>query len=677
MTDYPPTGEAWSDQDFATFFEDFDKSLLSLVETLQSELPFEDCRAEVETFIGKFAGGRDDPRWANMSLGERYTFINLPARNRAPFLSWIIPRGLSSEALRFWQSVIQDLPRFSLFHGTPRQQSKIREELVDVTCDYLDVRGYDIPDPNAAKPTEVEKAEPPGAHELTPLVYVERARNAWELGWSLVTDIVGKGLARRAAGDDFSTLQSDFASWKRYNPRPSHVSEVELTKAHADFRRYYPLVCNRIDGLPVADVKPWDCGWVEVSHSGWAGGNPSGPVEVRMFECYVSKGADEWRANVLVPMQQHAAEWRRWFADLKRVVEPRAGGEQSGPAQLTGDKQEATAASEDELDTRLRGVGETFRKLLREYSGFGLCGERLQVWLAYQRSRVATLNERQTERLEKVRREGVPSSTSATPSPSVAGPEFAFEWFSGRLKLDVPPEVCVAALFGNREYDLAVRSWLVRLAKERPELFRGNHTEPEGHNYEFLYCAEIPPELSVDNDPDIQVFPVPDRALTLVEKYAALSAIHDYYWKGELLNPWTSEVGIEEILAGMPFAALLNNVPDVLKPTEDYVPETGIAIIEDWLCDIKKDLDQSLTLILQPRELDVLKAIGESSVRITGVELETKHGLPTRKHLGPILKTLLEYELIENSKGVRKGYAITAKGREFLSLALTTRNRQH
>lgn len=160
--DYPPTGEGWSDQDFAAFFADFDKELLSLVGRLQSKLPFEICQSEVDKFIGKFAGGRDHPRWANMSLGGRYTFLNdLPAYNHSPAYSWIVPHGLTEAASKFWLPVIQSLPRFSFFRGTPRQQSKIREELLEAASDYLDARRYIIPDPKAANQAEEDVESPP------------------------------------------------------------------------------------------------------------------------------------------------------------------------------------------------------------------------------------------------------------------------------------------------------------------------------------------------------------------------------------------------------------------------------------------------------------------------------------------------------------------------------------
>ncbi|MEO8498652.1 MAG: hypothetical protein ABI614_26625 [Planctomycetota bacterium] len=157
----------------ADFVSAFDKELISIAGTLRSNVPFEDCQKEARTFIDRFAGDRDHPRWANMPLGENYSFINdVPAYNDSPAFSWLFPNGLSSAAANFWFPVVQNLSRFLYFRGTPRQQAKMREQLLEAADDYLDASGYENSEPAVAKLAsgnlgQKGPKEPPAPNEAT------------------------------------------------------------------------------------------------------------------------------------------------------------------------------------------------------------------------------------------------------------------------------------------------------------------------------------------------------------------------------------------------------------------------------------------------------------------------------------------------------------------------------
>ncbi|MBC8357007.1 MAG: hypothetical protein H8E66_33970 [Planctomycetes bacterium] len=169
-------------------------------------------------------------------------------------------------------------------------------------------------------------------------VFVARACDAWESGWSLVVEITCQTLAQRAADEDeFVTLCAEFAELKRKSDQQTRVSDIgaELENLRAQFRRYYREVHNYVDGLPDAEeTEPWDCGRVKVSPASSDRWGNMGNWGVRICP-ELDWGAEEWRENVLRSMQQHAAEWRWRFNRLKRVEEPRVGGEESEAGKLT------------------------------------------------------------------------------------------------------------------------------------------------------------------------------------------------------------------------------------------------------------------------------------------------------------------------------------------------------
>ncbi|MCB9875817.1 MAG: hypothetical protein H6821_16735 [Planctomycetaceae bacterium] len=134
----------------ATYHADFDKELFSLAGKLRGELPYEDCQAEVRVFIEKFAGGRDHPRWANAtpvelqfhsvdgSRGDEFTTFTL----FNPFDRYDGPTELS----QFWLQVVWKLSHLAYCGGTLHQQAKMRKQILEAARDYLDARGYQIPE---------------------------------------------------------------------------------------------------------------------------------------------------------------------------------------------------------------------------------------------------------------------------------------------------------------------------------------------------------------------------------------------------------------------------------------------------------------------------------------------------------------------------------------------------
>ena len=157
----------------ADFVADFDKKLGSLAGKLRDDrLPHEDCRTEVESFIEKFVGGRDHPRWANKPLGGDYSFFCDKSFYKDSNAVWLFPNGLSKEAMDFWMIVVQSLPRFLVFRGRPRQQSKMREQLLNAADDYLDACGLledkAAQDEQPAKPSGGKSQPATADHEREP-----------------------------------------------------------------------------------------------------------------------------------------------------------------------------------------------------------------------------------------------------------------------------------------------------------------------------------------------------------------------------------------------------------------------------------------------------------------------------------------------------------------------------
>lgn len=157
-------------EEVATFHADFDKELLSLAEKLRSNVPVEDCWKEVRTFIDRFAGGRDHLRWANTPLGEGHRFSDFscdfgPIRNEPANFTWLCPSHLSTGLSEFWFQVVRKLSHLGFPDGTPRQRSKMREQLLEAVCDYLDAIGFVISDDEAEamKPAD-EQAEAADEH---------------------------------------------------------------------------------------------------------------------------------------------------------------------------------------------------------------------------------------------------------------------------------------------------------------------------------------------------------------------------------------------------------------------------------------------------------------------------------------------------------------------------------
>ena len=144
---------------------------------------------------------------------------------------------------------------------------------------------------------------------------------------------------------------------------------------------------------------------------------------------------------------------------------------------------------------------------------------------------------------------------------------------------------------------------------------------------------------------------------------AEVSAIHDRQnkdWQG--LTPRPPLRNIKDwvdvaVLAGIPRHEFASHE---LRTIAD-------AII-DWA---RRKLDGDSPIgnhpILSPNEFEALRIIGKSPVRLTAAALEVEHGLPSRKYLKPILKSLRKLNFIENSMGDRQGDAITSNGQEFLA----------
>lgn len=183
---------------------------------------------------------------------------------------------------------------------------------------------------------------------------------------------------------------------------------------------------------------------------------------------------------------------------------------------------------------------------------------------------------------------------------------------------------------------------------------------------EIKSLAGLPPDarFGPGEDDNNRVF------LAALERYrrppkgdAEVYAIHDRQnaeWKGLTPRP-----PLRSIMDWVEVAALAG------IPRHEFASHElrtiGDAII-DWA---RRKLDDDSPTSKQPvlllAEFDVLRIIGKSPVRLTATVLESEHGLPGRKYLKRTLDSLYERDFIEKSEGVRKGYAITSKGRRFLA----------
>jgi|GEM_PF-5099459 len=89
--------------------------------------------------------------------------------------------------------------------------------------------------------------------------------------------------------------------------------------------------------------------------------------------------------------------------------------------------------------------------------------------------------------------------------------------------------------------------------------------------------AWTPPDLFYDREPEPEsLFPLPDRELTLAEKYVVLAAIHDHFCpRREPIDPWRNEQDAWEpspkqlIMPGMPYIRLMDDAKQSPEDDED------------------------------------------------------------------------------------------------------------
>lgn len=112
----------------------------------------------------------------------------------------------------------------------------------------------------------------------------------------------------------------------------------------------------------------------------------------------------------------------------------------------------------------------------------------------------------------------------------------------------------------NDKYLLNKSTNASRLADFRLIKERGfpNESIPDNTNHYFEYDFEveclIPIELSPGHDPNFDLpLPIPDRELTVAEKFAALSALYDAHWKSaKKIAPWGTMPDEAEVRSGLP-----------------------------------------------------------------------------------------------------------------------------
>ena len=167
--------------------------------------------------------------------------------------------------------------------------------------------------------------------EASRLALIDRARQAWETGWSLVVEAVKTHVAKWAANDDdFASLPAEIAALKSNGARSSPASDrkAELTKAHDDFLVYYRQIAPYCADLPNPEwPPPWDVHTKVYLGTEVRDGLLSYTVVVdKRLDEYVVDKSLEFREEflreiLLLPMQQYAAEWRGGFDLLQRVTE--------------------------------------------------------------------------------------------------------------------------------------------------------------------------------------------------------------------------------------------------------------------------------------------------------------------------------------------------------------------
>ena len=161
--------------------------------------------------------------------------------------------------------------------------------------------------------------------EASRLVLIDRARQAWETGWSLVVEAVTSHVAEWAAdNDDFATLAAEIAALKSDSARSSLVSDMrsEITNACEEFLNCYRQIeryCD--DDFVRAWSEPWDYGLGTVTPTASDLLRDPTRFDVMLKASLKELTAESFWENVLFSMQYHAAEWRGRFDILKRVAE--------------------------------------------------------------------------------------------------------------------------------------------------------------------------------------------------------------------------------------------------------------------------------------------------------------------------------------------------------------------
>lgn len=182
--------------------------------------------------------------------------------------------------------------------------------------------------------------------------------------------------------------------------------------------------------------------------------------------------------------------------------------------------------------------------------------------------------------------------------------------------------------------------------------------DPSEPSHTFPWQARLPAELSPDLDPDDSLpVPIPDRVVSLAERYAALAAVWDVYWKGdEKIGPWHIRDQKPALMEREEFKRSLQGsgpyylwLTCEIEHTKGDAPtnrldETDRAIVETWLADVEADrlpemngVDGSVTGGADDREkqIESLTPLGKLCVQalrhfekpISDTSLQTLAGL--------------------------------------------------
>jgi len=142
--------------------------------------------------------------------------------------------------------------------------------------------------------------------------------------------------------------------------------------------------------------------------------------------------------------------------------------------------------------------------------------------------------------------------------------------------------------------------------RENSFLWAGYITNPSEHGHSFPWQARLPAELSADLDPDDTFpLPVPDREVSLAERYAAVGAVYDALWRGdERIDPWaglpwpkrsdpqadqSAREGIVFYKLGLVHLIHCAVDEEPARPS-DQLGERDRAAVESWLADVEADL---------------------------------------------------------------------------------------